>query len=165
MIRKLLFIICMFISVTAFAEDNILAANITPQQFMKIYNKDIGTLGKEYKKTKIKNTKKSDDGAMIQFNITPQIAGMGWVNSSGKLTSVMWLIGGKGLNASDALVSLCSMVDALDDSLTLKDTGPLLTNYITDDLGSTPVEFQTENNNYKISRSDAYGLMLQISPL
>ncbi|HCL5074826.1 TPA: hypothetical protein N2F43_004181 [Salmonella enterica] len=102
---------------------------------------------------------------MIQFNIAPQIAGMGWVNSSGKLTSVMWLIGGKGLDASDALVSLCSMVDALDDSLTLKDTGPLLTNYITDDLDSTPVEFQTENNTYKISKSDAYGIMLQVSPL
>ncbi|HCL5074825.1 TPA: hypothetical protein N2F43_004180 [Salmonella enterica] len=62
MIRKLLFIICMFIGTSAFAEDNILMANITPQQFMKIYNKDIGTLGKAYKTAKIKSTKNQMTG-------------------------------------------------------------------------------------------------------
>ncbi|ECG8601159.1 hypothetical protein FNH69_22120 [Salmonella enterica subsp. salamae] len=165
MIRKLLFIFCMVFSLSGFAEDNPLLVNITPQQFIKIYNKNIGTFGKEFRSARIKSTEKSDDKSMIQFNVLPQIAGMGWVNSSGKLTSVMWLVGGEGLDASAALVSLCSMIDSLDDSLILKDTGPLLSNYINDELDSTPVEFQTEKNKYEISKSDAYGLMLKVSSL
>ncbi|MEZ0534134.1 hypothetical protein [Enterobacter sp. KB-221C9] len=165
MFRGLIFVFCMLYAFAGMAQDKLLSANLTPQQFIKAYNKDISTLGKKFRSARIINSEGSKDGKMIQFHISPQIAGLGWVSESGKLTSVMWLIGGKGLNAADALASICSMMDSLDDSLILKDTGPLVTSYINNELDSTPVEFNTEDNKYQISRSDEYGIMIQVSPL